>query len=119
MFIIDGIVYGGESDEMMKVSDIKILPDRIMILTFSNGEKRLFDSSILQEGIYERLKDDAVFNSASIEHGVVIWENGAIDCAPEFMYKNSYEYHYECAIIYGRRDKTENGMIPHNAVNWD
>ncbi len=90
---MDGIVYGGEPDERMKVSDLKILPDRIMILTFSNGEKRLLDASVLQEGIFERLKDDAVFNSASIEHGVVIWENGTIDCAPEFMYKNSYEYH--------------------------
>ena len=97
MFIMDGIVYGSESSGMIKVSDIKILPDRIMILTFSNGERRLFDASILQDGIFERLKNDEIFNSASIEYGVVVWENGEIDCAPEFMYENSYEYY--CDIL--------------------
>lgn len=92
MFVLNGIVYGGEPDEPLKINNIKILSDRIMLLTFSTGETRLFDSTILKGGIFEKLSDEAVFNSAKIDYGVVTWADGEIDCAPEFMYENSYEY---------------------------
>lgn len=92
MFVIDGIVYGGEPEESVKISQMKILPDKIMILTFSNGEERLFDATVLRGGVYERLKDESIFQGATIEYGVITWDNGNIDCAPEYMYKNSYEY---------------------------
>lgn len=92
MFIINGIVYGREPKEEIKITDFKILPDKIMLLTFSNGKNRLFDATILKGTVFEILNDETVFNSAKIDHGVVTWENGEIDCSPEFMYKNSYEY---------------------------
>lgn len=92
MFVLNGIVYGGEPDEPLKVNGIKILPDRMMLITFSNGEIRLFDSTILQGSIFKKLSDENVFNSALIDHGVVTWADGEIDCAPEFMYENSFEY---------------------------
>jgi hypothetical protein len=34
-----------------------------------------------------------------IEHGVPTWENGEIDCAPEFIYDNSFEYDGTIAVI--------------------
>ncbi len=71
MFVLNGIVYAGEPDELLKVNKIKILPDRMMLITFSTGETRLFDSTILQGGIFEKLNDEAVFNSAAIDYGVV------------------------------------------------
>lgn len=92
MFVFNGIVYGGEPKETLKVINVKILPDRIMLITFSNGEIRLFDSTILNDGVFEKLNDETVFNTAKIDHGVVTWLDGELDCAPEFMYKNSYEY---------------------------
>lgn len=92
MFILNGIVYGGEPKEPVKIADFKILPDKIMILTFSNGEKRLFDATTLQGKAFDALQDEKIFNNAVIEHGVMTWQNGNIDCAPEFMYKNSYDY---------------------------
>ena len=27
-----------------------------------------------------------------IEYGVITWNNGNIDCSPEYSYKNSYDY---------------------------
>lgn len=92
MFISNGFVYGREKQESIKITDVEILPDRMMLLTFTSGERRLFDASILNSGIYEGLKDDDIFNNPKIEYGVITWANGAIDCAPEFIYNNSYEY---------------------------
>ncbi|WP_080664523.1 DUF2442 domain-containing protein [Enterocloster clostridioformis] len=64
----------------------------MMIITFSTGEQRLFDASILDGPVFEPLKNTDVFKCAEVEHGVVTWQDGEIDCAPEFMYENSYEY---------------------------
>lgn len=92
MFISNGIVYGGQPEETIKVKSVKPLDDMIMIITFSTGEQRLFDASILNGPAFEPLKDIEVFKSAVVDHGVVTWQDGEIDCAPEFMYENSYEY---------------------------
>ena len=93
MFFLDGFVYGNNyNSKEVRIKDIKILKDRIMLLTFISGENRLFDASILNGKVYEPLENEEVFNSASIDHGVVCWLDGEIDCAPEYMYDNSYEY---------------------------
>lgn len=33
-----------------------------------------------------------LFNSVAVDHGVVTWLDGDIDCAPEYMYTHSYAY---------------------------
>ena len=92
MFFSDGFVYGGQPTDKIRVTKVRVLHDRIMLLTFNNDEQRLFDSSVLNGEAFKRLDDETVFNSASIDHGVVTWLDGEIDCAPEYMYDNSYEY---------------------------
>jgi len=92
MFISNGIVYGGQPEDIIKVQSVKPLDDMMMIITFSSGEQRLFDASILDGPVFEPLKKPDVFKRAVVDHGVVTWQDGEIDCAPEFMYKNSYEY---------------------------
>ncbi len=92
MYVSEGVVYGGDPKKPLKIKAIKILPDRIMLLTFSSGEVRLFDADVLDGEVYRPLKDDRIFERAVLNHGIVTWMDGAIDCAPEFMYKNSYEY---------------------------
>ena len=92
MYISNGIVYGGEPMESIKIISIKPLNDMIMLLTFSSGETRLFDATILSGEVFEPLKNEKVFQNPVIDHGVVTWLNGEIDCAPEYMYENSYAY---------------------------
>ena len=92
MYIQNGLIYGGEPNLPIKVENVKTLPDMMMIVTFNNGETRLFDATILQGPAFEPLKDDEVFKKAIVEHGVVTWKDGEIDCAPEFMYNHGYEY---------------------------
>ena len=86
MYIMDGIVYAGEPTESLEITKVKSLDDMIMLVTFSNGETKLFDATILTGPVYEPLKED------KIEYGVVTWNDGNIDCSPEYIYKNSYEY---------------------------
>lgn len=92
MYISNGFVCGNQQSKMLKISEVKALDDMIMILTFSTGEKRLFDATILEGQIFEPLKNPEIFKKAKIEYGVVTWMDGNIDCAPEFMYEHSYEY---------------------------
>ncbi len=92
MFIRNGIVYGGEPETCIRIEGVKVLADKIMLITFSSGETRLFDASVLEGEVYKKLDDEEVFRNAAIDHGVVTWSEGEIDCAPEFMYEHSYEY---------------------------
>ena len=92
MYISNGFVCAGEPTEVLKIEQIKVLPDMIMILTFSTGEQRLFDATVLSGTVFEPLKKVEVFSNARIEHGVVTWLDGEIDCAPEYMYEHSSEY---------------------------
>lgn len=92
MYIMNGIVYGGEPVTSIEISSVKVLDDMIMLISFSTGETRLFDATILQGEVFDRLKNEEVFKNPVIDHGVITWDGGNIDCAPEFMYHNSYEY---------------------------
>ncbi len=92
MYTMNGIVYGGEPMTSIEVSSVKALDDMIMLVSFSTGETRLFDATILQGEVFEPLKKEDVFKNPIVNHGVVTWNDGDIDCAPEFIYNNSYEY---------------------------
>lgn len=92
MYISNGIVYGSEKTDSIKIESVKPLNDMIMLLTFSNGETRLFDASILDGEVFKPLKEEHIFKNPIISYGVVTWADGDIDCAPEFMYENSYSY---------------------------
>jgi len=92
MFECNGYVYGGKPQESIKVKAVKPLKDMMMIVVFTNGEHRLFDATVLEGTVFEPLQDYSVFNNAKVEYGVVTWNDGMIDCAPEFMYEHSFEY---------------------------
>lgn len=68
------------------------LDDMMMLLTFSTGEQRLFDATVLAGPAFEPLKDEKVFKNCQIVDRIVTWMNEEIDCAPEYMYENSYAY---------------------------
>lgn len=92
MYWRNGIVYAGEPAEEIKIIEAKPLPYQMLLLTFSTGEKRLFDTTVLQGKIFEALSDEKVFHNIQVCHGYVSWLNGDIDCAPEYMYENSFAY---------------------------
>ena len=86
------VVYGEQQVPSLKISEVKVLPDRILLITFNNGETRLFDMEELSGPVFEPLKDPDVYLHPNIEYGILTWKNGEIDCAPEYLYNHSYEY---------------------------
>ena len=97
MYIKDGIVYGEDTSKPIKIDSVKVLPDRMMIVTFSSGESRLFDTTTLSGPAFRPLEDPEVFNNPVIDHGVITWMDGEIDIAPESVYRKSYSYSKEVA----------------------
>ena len=92
MYILNDICYAGEMQEGIKVVEAKPLRGGMMLVTFSTGEKRLFDTTLLQGSAFAPLADERVFSSPVIFHGVITWNNGEIDIAPETVYRESYAY---------------------------
>ena len=92
MYIINDICYAGEIKEGIKVTEAKPLRGRMLLVTFSTGEKRLFDTTILQGSAFEPLEDENIFQDIHIFHGVITWLDGEIDVAPEKVYVESYAY---------------------------
>ena len=92
MFSLNGIVYASEKIENVQIVSAKPLDDMMMILTFSTGEQRLFDATILTGPVFTPLSDEHIFKNCKVVDGVVTWLDEEIDCAPEYMYTNSYEY---------------------------
>lgn len=92
MFLLNGIVYASEKPENIQIIAAKPLDDMMMILTFSTGEQRLFDASILTGPAFAPLADEHIFKACKVVDGIVTWMDEDIDCAPEYMYQNSYAY---------------------------
>ena len=79
-------IHGAEK-LLPRVSAVEACPDYQLLLTFRNGEQRLFDASELIElPVYKKIKE--VFFSARVEFGTVIWP-GDVDISPETLYLRS------------------------------
>lgn len=76
----------------IKVTAVKPKGDGKLLVTFSTGEKRLFDTTKLQGTAFAPLADEKIVNAPTLFHGVITWMNGEIDIAPEAVYRDSYAY---------------------------
>ena len=92
MYIIDDVCYAGEATPDIKVKEATMLRGGMLLITFSTGEQRLFDTTLLTGSAFEPLKDEKTLADFTIFHGVMTWMNGEIDIAPETMYAYSYPY---------------------------
>ena len=92
MYIMNDICYAGEMQDGIKVTEAKPLRGGMMLITFSTGEKRLFDTTMLQGSAFAPLADEKIFMNPVLFHGVITWINREIDIAPETVYRESYAY---------------------------
>jgi len=68
---------------------VNALPGFKLLITFDNGEQRVFDvSPYLDHGIFRDLREPAIFKSVRISFDTVEWANGA-DLCPEVVYRES------------------------------
>ncbi|ENK0837950.1 DUF2442 domain-containing protein [Clostridium botulinum] len=76
----------------LSVKDVKALDSYKLLLTFENGEVRLFDMKpYLNKGIFKELKDRSMFKSVKVSFDTIEWENEA-DIDPETLYEDSVPY---------------------------
>ena len=68
------------------VVEVKAGPGRKLQVRFADGTSGMvrFDDGFFT-GVFEALKDDALFRRAYVEHGAVTWP-GELDLAPDAMY---------------------------------
>ena len=98
MYIKDDICYAGELKNNITSVEVKPLRGRMLPVTFSTGEQRLFDATMLTGSAFKPLEDEKVFNNPELFHGVITWNNGEIDIAPETVYRDSYAYESEMPL---------------------
>jgi hypothetical protein len=93
MFVIDGIAYAGKPKEPVKITSARPLDALYLLVAFATGEKRIYDATpLLRYPAYQPLKDRSVFDKICVDHGILTWNGGEIDIAPETVYENSYPY---------------------------
>lgn len=93
MYEVNGIVYGSEPTNDMRVTHVRDVGDYILLVTFSTGETRLVDcTELFALPAFKRLANKEAFGTLSIKDGVLTWLDGAVDIAPEGLYARSYEY---------------------------
>ena len=74
---------------MESVTSVQARDDFHLELKFNTGETRLFDARpYLEKGVFQRLKDPALFRQAYVAFGTVCWP-GNLDIAPETLYDRS------------------------------
>ena len=89
MYVVDGIAYSGEKEKPVTVISVRPMEEYKLWLRFSTGELKTFDfAPLLDSVVFQPLKDKALFDGVYIDYGVPVWNDGAIDIAPEYLYKN-------------------------------
>ena len=73
----------------LAVIEVEPLEDYQLLLTFENGEKRIFDMKpYLDKGIFQELKDKKKFRTVRVSFDSIEWGNHA-DIDPEILYEKS------------------------------
>lgn len=72
-----------------RVKEVQVLKGYKLLLTFSNGEKRIYNmDGTLNKGIFKELKDERLFNTVRVEAGTVQWIHEQ-DICPDTLYLDS------------------------------
>jgi hypothetical protein len=68
---------------------VEPLPEYSLLLTFEDGQKRIFNvTPYLEKSAFKALKDISVFQSVRVKFDSIEWTNGA-DLDPEMLYAES------------------------------
>ena len=108
---------------MHKVINVSPQNNYKLLVTFENGEQRIYNAvPLLCKPVFVPLKDTNVFNKAYVEYGAVTWKDqdgNEIDICPDKMYMDSVSCDDLEAIAAAREDLKKVETVSHNAINWD
>lgn len=79
--------------ELLSIISVDPLDNYMLLIEFSNHEKRLFDvKSLFDKAVYKPLKDKNLFNKVHIIYNYTIAWNDDIDMCPDSLYRDSIPY---------------------------
>lgn len=74
------------------VRNVKAREDYTLLLTFANGEQKIYNARpLLEKPIFSELKNLTFFLTAHVEGDTVVW-NDEVDIAPEHLYEKSVAF---------------------------
>ncbi len=72
-----------------RVKSVRTMQDYKLQLTFTNGEKRIFDARpYLSKGVFQELMNETLFQTVRVSLGSIQWQNGQ-DLCPDCLYLES------------------------------
>ncbi len=75
--------------EYPRLVAVEAQPEYTLLLTYTDGERRLFDvKPYLDLGLFRELRDERLFRSVHLSFDTIAWSNGA-DIEPEELYAES------------------------------
>ncbi len=89
MYIEDDICYAGNAGMDVKILSAQAQADKKLLITFSTGEKRIFDPARLRGSAFLPLANEEIAMHPTIFRGILTWDEGNIDIAPETVYEES------------------------------
>ena len=92
MYIKDRIAYAGEPKPPIKVCGVRPMKKCKLWLRFNTGEDKIFDiTPLLHMPAFAPLSNWETFSSVYIDWGVVTWNDGEIDIAPELLTRRVFQ----------------------------
>ncbi len=71
------------------IQSVQPLPGFRLLLSFENGEQRVFDlTPYLETGMFRELRNENIFKDVRVSFDTIEWPNGA-DLCPETLYAES------------------------------
>jgi hypothetical protein len=72
---------------MIRIKEVKPQADYTLMLTFTNGQKGIFDVKpyIAEGGVFANIANPVAFQNVKVSHGTIEWLN-EIDLCPDCVY---------------------------------
>ena len=84
---MDNIIYGAPLPPRVKTA--QPIEDFKLLLTFDNGERRIFDAKpLLKFKVFQPLQNEQFFKSVKVAYGSILWADD-IDYCPDTLYMES------------------------------
>ena len=81
------IAESASGSAVLHITEVHALSGFRLWAKFSTGESRVLDlTPLLDAEAFHPLCDPALFRQVGLDHGVPIWQNGAIDLSPAYIY---------------------------------
>ena len=75
---------------LLWINKAEYMGDYRLMLTFNNGEQRIFDGKeyVHTHPVFSPLRDTSNFRNFELDGWTVSWQGGKLDISPEYLYEN-------------------------------